>query len=99
MHPNEVFHRTGCEASEIQEDLVSKTVMSKKTILRQGCELPLNALKLLASVVVTEFHTVEAYSSLGRTSVKYNTSRLSRVEKEQVTVRVKPSVLTDWEKM
>jgi hypothetical protein len=53
----------------------------------------------LASVAVIEFHTEEAYSSLGLTSVKYNISRVSRVEKEQVTVRIKPSVLTDWEKM
>jgi hypothetical protein len=32
----------------------------------------------LASVDVTEFHTVEAYSSLGLTGVEYNTNKLSR---------------------
>jgi hypothetical protein len=53
----------------------------------------------LASVVVIEFRTVEAHSSLGLSSVKFNISRLSRVGQEQVTVRIEPGVLTDWEKM
>jgi hypothetical protein len=74
-------------------------VLSKKTILTQGYELPLNAFQLLASLAVIEFHTVEAYSGLGLPRVKYSIGRLSRVEREQVTVRVKPSVLTDCEKM
>jgi hypothetical protein len=38
----------------------------------------------LASVSVIEFHTVEAHSSLGLTIVRYNISRLSRVDKEKV---------------
>ena len=36
----------------------------------------------LASVDVMEFHTFEAYSSLGQTTVKYTTNKLSLVEKE-----------------
>jgi hypothetical protein len=55
--------------------------------------------RFLASVAVTEFHAVEAYSGLCLTGVKYNISGLSGVEKKQVTVHIKPSVLTDWEKM
>jgi hypothetical protein len=38
----------------------------------------------LASVAVIEFHAVEAYSSLGLTNVKYNISRLSKVEKNRL---------------
>jgi len=37
---------------------------------------------LWGSVDVTEFHTVEAYSSLGLTGITYNINKLSRVEKE-----------------
>ena len=36
----------------------------------------------LASVDVTEFHTTEAYSSLGLTNVEYNNNKQSRVEEE-----------------
>jgi hypothetical protein len=37
---------------------------------------------ILALVDVMEFHTVEAYSGLGLTSVEYNLNKLSRLEKE-----------------
>jgi hypothetical protein len=57
-------------------------VMSEDTILSQGYELPLNAFQLFWSVDIVEFHTVEADSSLGLTSVKCNINKLSRVEKE-----------------
>ena len=72
----------GLKLQKFKENLVSNMVVSRETILTQVYELPLDAFEFLASVAVIEFHTVEAYSSLGRTSVKYNISRLSRVEKE-----------------
>ena len=42
---------------------------------------------------------MEVYSRLGLTSVKYHIDKLSRVEKEQVTVRINANILRDWEKM
>jgi hypothetical protein len=51
-------------------------------MLTYGYKLPPNAFQLLVSVDVIEFHTVEAYSSSGLTSVKYNINKLSGVEKE-----------------
>jgi len=50
-----------------------------------------------ALVDVTEFHTVDAYSSLCLISVKCN--KLSRIEEELVKVYIKPSMLTVWEKV
>jgi hypothetical protein len=52
----------------------------------------------LASVDLIEFHTIEAYSGLGLTGVKYKIHMLSRVEKEYIIFCSKPSILTDWEK-
>ena len=52
--------------------------------------------RFLASVDVIVFHISEAYSTLGLTSVMYNINKLSRFEK--VMVRIKPSILMDWEK-
>jgi hypothetical protein len=54
----------------------------------------------LASVDVTEFHTTEAYSSLGLRSVKYNNNnknKQSRVEKECVIIS--PNALREWDKI
>jgi hypothetical protein len=52
---------------------------------------------VLASVVVIEFQTTEAYSSLDLTKVKYNIYiyiyRHSREENEKVKVRTSPSNL------
>ena len=53
----------------------------------------------MASWVVIEFHTVEEFSSLGLITATYNINKLSRVEKEEVMVRVKPSILTGWDKI
>jgi len=52
----------------------------------------------VTSLHVIEFHTVEAYSCLRLTGVKYNINKLSRLEKESVMVRVTYSILTDLEK-
>jgi hypothetical protein len=54
---------------------------------------------LLLLVDITEFQTIEAYSSLGLTNVKYNTNKQSVVEKEKVTVQIGPNIITDWKKM
>jgi hypothetical protein len=100
MHRNEVFCRAGCEASEIQENpRVSNMVVSRETTLTQSYELPLDAFKLFS--VSGRYRAPYSCGILrfGLTGVKYNIIRLSLVEKEQVTDRVKPSVLTDWEKM
>jgi hypothetical protein len=48
---------------------------------------------LLESVIVTEFQATEAYSSLDLTKAKYSISRLSMVEKENVSVRINPNSL------
>ena len=45
MHPDEIFSPPEYEASEIEE-IPRALVMSKETILRQGCELPLNTFQL-----------------------------------------------------
>jgi hypothetical protein len=50
-------------------------------------------------VDITEFHTIEAYSSSGLTSVKYNINKQSVVEKEKVIVQIGPNILMDWKKM
>jgi hypothetical protein len=55
-------------------------------------------MQLLAAVDVVEIQTVEPYSGLGLTRVKCNINKLSRVAKEQVSVRFKPNILTDWGK-
>jgi hypothetical protein len=59
-------------------------IVSKDTIPTQEYELPLTAFQLLTSVHVIEFHTVEAYSGLGLTRVKYNINKLSTVEKNKL---------------
>lgn len=53
----------------------------------------------LTSVLVIEFHTVEAYSSLDLTTVKYNINKLSGLEKESVIVCINHSILTDRDKI
>jgi hypothetical protein len=52
---------------------------------------------LLASVVVIEFQTTEAHSSLDLTKVKYNIYRQSREENEKVNVRTSPNNLIHCE--
>jgi hypothetical protein len=54
---------------------------------------------LLASVVVIEFRTTEAYSSFDLTKVKYNIYRQSREENEKVKVRTSPNNLIHCENM
>jgi hypothetical protein len=49
--------------------------------------------RFLASVAVIEFYAVEAYSSLGRTSVKYNISSISRVERNRLEFVLNPASL------
>jgi hypothetical protein len=44
--------------------------------------------RLLESIVVTEFQATEAYSSSDSTKAKYSISRLSEVEKEDVSVPI-----------
>jgi hypothetical protein len=46
---------------------------------------------LLESVFVIEFQATEAYSNLGLTKTVYSIKRLSKVEKENVIVRMNPS--------
>jgi hypothetical protein len=46
---------------------------------------------------VIEFQTTDAYSILERTRVLYKTKRLSRMEKEDVMHRIKPSVFKPCE--
>jgi hypothetical protein len=53
---------------------------------------------LLESVVVTEFQATEAYLNLDLTKVKYSISRLSVVEKENVSVRINPNSFIEYEK-
>jgi hypothetical protein len=48
---------------------------------------------LLVSARVTEFHATEAHSDV--TKVQYSIKKLSRGGKGKVTVRIKPSNLTD----
>jgi hypothetical protein len=46
---------------------------------------------LLQPVIVLEFQTTDAYSSLDLTKAKHSISRLSMVAKENVNVRINPS--------
>jgi hypothetical protein len=46
---------------------------------------------LFESVIVTEFQVTEAYSSLDVTKAKYSISRLSKMEKENVILRISSS--------
>jgi hypothetical protein len=48
---------------------------------------------------ITEFQTVQALSGLALRSVNYNSNKLSKVENEKVMFQVKPSILTDREKI
>jgi len=72
--------------SKFKEIPVCNVIISKETILTQGYQLALNAMQLLAAVDV-EFRTVAACSGLGLTTVKCDIDRLSRVAKDQVSVR------------
>jgi hypothetical protein len=54
---------------------------------------------LLASVVVIEFQTTEAYSSLDLTKVKYKIRRQSREENEKVKIQTSPNNLMHCENM
>jgi hypothetical protein len=56
---------------KFKENHVSNMVMFKECVS-----------VFLALINVTEFHTVEAYSSLCPTSVQCNINKLSRVEEE-----------------
>jgi hypothetical protein len=47
--------------------------------------------RLLESVIATEFQAAEAYSSLDLTKVKSSINILSKVEKENVNVRIIPN--------
>jgi hypothetical protein len=51
------------------------------------------------SVLVIELQTTDAYSILKWTRVLYKAKRLSRVEKENVMYRIKPSVFKLCENM
>jgi hypothetical protein len=62
--------------------LICNIIISKEMIVTYGYSLPPNVLQLFAAVDVIEFYTVEAYSGLDLTGVKYNINQLSRVEKE-----------------
>jgi hypothetical protein len=51
----------------------------------------------LASVFVIEFQTTEAYSNVDLTIAIYSIRRLSRVEKENVVVRINPNNFIECE--
>jgi hypothetical protein len=53
---------------------------------------------LFESVIVSEFQAREAYSSIDVTKAKYSISRLSKVEKENVIVRISSSNFSACEK-
>jgi hypothetical protein len=53
---------------------------------------------LLESAIITEFQATEAYSSSELMKAKYSISRLSKVEKENVIVRISPSNFNACEK-
>ena len=55
--------------------------VSKEKILTQGYDFPLNAFQFLASAYVMEFHTIEAYSNLVLSRVKYNINKTGSVRK------------------
>jgi hypothetical protein len=73
--------------------------IGKETIITKGCKRLLDAFQLLASVVVIEFQTAEAYSSSYLTKVKYNVCRQSREENEKVKVRTSPNNVIYCENM
>jgi hypothetical protein len=52
----------------------------------------------LQSVIIKEFQAAEAYSRLDLTKAKYNISRLSNVEKENVILQTNPSNFSAFEK-
>jgi hypothetical protein len=49
---------------------------------------------LLESVSVTEFQATKEHSSLDSTEAKYSFSRLSKIEKENVSVGINPNNFT-----
>jgi hypothetical protein len=53
---------------------------------------------LLASVVLIEFQTREAYLSFDLINVKYNIYKEPREEKEKVIVWTRPSNFIQWDK-
>jgi hypothetical protein len=53
----------------------------------------------LESINVMGIHAVVGYSSLGLPGVKYNINKLSKCEMKYVRALIKPSILTDWEKI
>jgi hypothetical protein len=53
---------------------------------------------LLESLTVTEFQATKAHSSLDSTKAKYSLSRLSMVERENVSVRINPNNFTAYGK-
>jgi hypothetical protein len=53
----------------------------------------------LSLVDIVEFHTCETHSRMGLIGVVYNVNKLSGLKKESVIVLIKPSILTDWEKI
>jgi hypothetical protein len=53
---------------------------------------------LLESVIVKELQATEAYSSLDLTKAKYSISRLSMVEKENISVPINPDSFNACEK-
>jgi len=57
-------------------------IVSKEMILTYGYNLLPNVFQVFAAVDFMELFTVDAYSGLGLTGVKYNINQLSRVEKE-----------------
>jgi hypothetical protein len=65
--------------------------------MAKGCKFLCTRSRLLESVIVTEFQAKETYCSLDLTKAK-NTSRLSKVEKDNVSVRIKPNSFIDSEK-
>jgi hypothetical protein len=66
---------------------ISVMNLGEKTIVTKSCEL------LMASVVVIEFQTKEAYSSLDLITVQYKIYKEPRKEKGKVIVRTRPSNL------
>jgi hypothetical protein len=54
--------------------------------------------RFLGLVIVSDFHTIEACSSLDLTGAKYSIKRLSVIEKENLNVQIKPNNFIAHEK-
>jgi hypothetical protein len=63
----------------------------KKSFLVKAANFLCTRSSLLESVIVTEFQATEAFSSLDQTKAKYSISRLSMVEKENISARINPN--------